>query len=606
MNLFLKILNMSIAAGWLVFAVLLLRIVLRRAPKAINCLLWGLVAFRLICPFSIESALSLIPSAEALPQSSLLEHNPTIDSGISAIDSVVNPIFSQSFAATPMYSANPLQIYTFIAANVWVLGIVLLLLYALISFFVLRRKTRECIEIEKDVFVCDRINTPFILGIFRPQIFVPSGVKERDLSYVLSHERAHISRRDHLWKPLGFLLLSVYWFNPVMWLAYIVLCRDIELACDERVIKSLGDEAKLPYSDALINCSSPRRAVSVCPLAFGETGVKGRIKSVLNYKKPAFWITVTALLLSVITAVCFLTNPPEKTALSYLPLDGYTTHDKVDVSITGMKITEDEQRLFMSFTNNTGKELSFGEQFKLYRKNLGTKINCKKDKNEFWNELLNVINGESASRTINLIDYDLSHTGEYQLEFNFTVDGEGEFTAILPFKAEPLTMETQMPAASDPHELFDIKTAYAGWTEDERLYSGGLNPDGMSHEFTRRPAVYSFQSSDELSAFCENYKDLLAFSQGYDETSSVETVIAEYGDSIWTDHTLFAVYVTAPSGSIRYRVKSISNDGESLSFEITQSNHPQIFTDDMAGWLIFVPIPKTATQSCVYFDAYIS
>jgi len=217
-------------------------------------------------------------------------------------------------AATPQYSINPMQVAQFIAAWVWVIGMGIMVLYALVSWAVVRLRVREAAREEKNIWVCDRIGSPFILGIFLPRIYLPSDMAEEDKPYVLAHERAHLNRRDHWWKPLGFALLAVHWFNPLVWLAYILLCRDIELACDERVIRQMGEGSKKPYSEALINCSVPRRMIAACPVAFGETGVKGRIKSVLNYKKPAFWIILVAVLVCIAVAVCFLTDPRQPDA----------------------------------------------------------------------------------------------------------------------------------------------------------------------------------------------------------------------------------------------------------------------------------------------------
>lgn len=311
-SLFLKLLNMSITASWLVLAVIVVRLLLRKAPKSISCLLWILVAIRLICPFSFESILSLIPSAETIPPQIIDSKTPTINSGISILNNTINPIISDSLAPNNGDSANPLQVISGIASIIWIIGIVCMVLYAAVSFIRLHRKTREGVEVQKGIWLCDRIDTPFILGLARPRIFLPSTIQKDDMKYVLAHEKAHLKRYDHIWKPLGFALLAVYWFNPIIWAAYILLCRDIELACDEKVIRDLGFESKKPYSNALINCSVTRNMVSACPLAFGETSVKKRIKSVLNYKRPAFWITICAIVASIVVAVCFLTNPPSK------------------------------------------------------------------------------------------------------------------------------------------------------------------------------------------------------------------------------------------------------------------------------------------------------
>ena len=306
---FLKILNMSLTASWIVLAVILLRLLLKRAPKWIMGVLWGFVAIRLIVPFSWESIYSLIPSAEPIPQNILTAESPAINSGFPILNEIVNPILSDSLTSNAADSVNPVQTVMFIASVVWITGIAGMLLYTLISYLRIYSKVREAMPLQENVWLCDHISTPFILGIFRPRIYLPSSMNEADMEFVVSHEKAHLKRKDHIWKPLGFLLLSVYWFNPLLWAAYILLCKDIELACDEKVIRQLGTEVKKPYSNALINCSVPRKMSSACPLAFGETGVKERVKGVLSYKKPAFWIIIIAVIVCIAAAICLLTNP---------------------------------------------------------------------------------------------------------------------------------------------------------------------------------------------------------------------------------------------------------------------------------------------------------
>lgn len=310
--IFLKILNMSITASWLVLAIVILRLILKKAPKAISVFMWALVGVRLICPFSFESILSLIPSAETVPQDIIYSEDPAIHSGVPIFNSTVNPIISENLAPEVGASVNPMQIIAFVASVVWIVGIVAMVLYTVISYFRIHRKVREAVPYQENIWLCDHIDTPFILGVIRPRIYLPSNMNEQDIEYVIAHEKAHLKRHDHWWKPLGFLLLTVYWFNPILWIAYILLCKDIELACDEKVIKDMGTEIKKPYSEALINCSVPRKMISACPLAFGEVGVKGRVKSVLNYKKPAFWIIVVAVVACIALSVGFLTNPATK------------------------------------------------------------------------------------------------------------------------------------------------------------------------------------------------------------------------------------------------------------------------------------------------------
>lgn len=319
-ELFLKIINMSISASWFVLAVLILRLVLKKAPKWVNVLLWGIVAVRLAFPFSIESAFSLIPSAETISPSIMMDTVPSVQTGVPAINNVINPVIGSSLAPAPGASANPLQIWIPILSMIWVAGVAILFVYTAVSYWRLRRKVSEAVILRDNIFQSENVASPFVLGIIKPRIYLPFNMNGQDLEHVVAHEQAHIRRKDHWWKPLGFLLLTIHWFNPLMWLAYVLLCRDIELACDEKVIKELDNEQRADYAQALVVCSVNRRMIAACPLAFGEIGVKDRVKSVMNYKKPEFWIIFLAVIACVIVAVCFLTNPAG-TALTKWTID---------------------------------------------------------------------------------------------------------------------------------------------------------------------------------------------------------------------------------------------------------------------------------------------
>ncbi|MBR6825661.1 MAG: hypothetical protein IKM59_03840 [Oscillospiraceae bacterium] len=312
-SLFLKLVNMSITASYLALGVLLLRLVFRKMPKWITVLLWGLVGLRLLLPFSIESSSSLVPSANPIPQTIVYATQPQIQSGIPQVDSAVNPILSESLAPDVIQSVNPARVYTDIAMWIWVAGVSLMVIYLLYSYLKLRHNLREAIPLRENIWMCDRLPTPFLLGLIRPRIYVPSDMGEETLPYVLAHEEAHMRRKDHWWKPLGYLLLTVYWFNPILWVAYILLCRDIEVACDESVLREMGIQSKKPYSEALLLCSVSKARLAACPLAFGEGEVKGRITSILSYKKPGFWILLVSILITAVLCVCFLTDPPKKT-----------------------------------------------------------------------------------------------------------------------------------------------------------------------------------------------------------------------------------------------------------------------------------------------------
>lgn len=325
--LFLKLINMSISAGWLILAVIVLRLLLKKAPKWIACLLWAIVAVRLICPVSFESMFSLIPSAETIRPDAVLysseltgpQTEPVVQSGVTVIDRALNPIIQDSLAPEIGDSVNPLQVWLFAGGILWAAGFAALLGFALFGYLRMRSRVRESVLLRENIWICDAVRSPFILGLIRPRIYLFSGTEETQMDYILAHERAHLKRRDHWWKALGYLLLSVYWFNPLIWAAYVLLCRDIELACDEKVIKDLNMSRKKAYSNALVSCSMRSRRMLVCPLAFGEIGVKERVSKVLQYKKPTFWMIAAAVTACLVVAACFLTNPPYRAEAENLP-----------------------------------------------------------------------------------------------------------------------------------------------------------------------------------------------------------------------------------------------------------------------------------------------
>ena len=308
-ELFLEVLNRSIAAGWLILAVLVLRLFLKGSPRWVHVLLWGLVGLRLVCPISIQSVLSLIPSVQTVSPQIMTDRTPTVSTGIPVLNNAINPVISESFAPDPAASANPLQIWIPVAAAIWVGIMVLMVLYTAFSYWRLRRKVSAAVRLRENIYQSEFVDSPFVLGLFRPRIYIPFGKEGSDFSHMIAHEQAHIVRRDHWWKPLGFFLLTVFWFHPLMWAAYILLCRDIEMACDERVIRGLDDAGRADYSQALLESSVRRTMIAACPLAFGEVGVKERVKSVLRYKKPVLFAVLASVVVCAVVAVCFLTDP---------------------------------------------------------------------------------------------------------------------------------------------------------------------------------------------------------------------------------------------------------------------------------------------------------
>lgn len=320
-ELYLKIVDMSISAGWLVLVVLVLRLFLKKHPKWVNVLLWGMVAIRLICPISMKSPFSLmrVDGAREVADDMMYSYVGAgnfywdhTEEYQTAVQSGIQPSYGgegRYYVATGESLTTPIRTVADQLSVVWIAGLLALTSYTAVSYFSLRRKMRTAVILQGNVFQCETVDSPFVLGLIRPKIYLPYAMDDQNMEHVIAHEQAHIRRKDHWWKPLGFLLLTIHWFNPLIWVAYILLCRDIELACDEKVIGSLGREQRADYTQALIACSVNRRAIAACPLAFGEVGVKARVKSIMNYRKPTFWVIVTAAVVCVVVAVCFLTNP---------------------------------------------------------------------------------------------------------------------------------------------------------------------------------------------------------------------------------------------------------------------------------------------------------
>lgn len=308
-DVFLKLVNLSISASWLILAVLVLRVVLKKAPKWVMPLLWGVVALRLVCLFSIESALSLIPSAETIPSEIVTETREPVLYEQATLDIVTNPTLPSAAEVPVGVSRQQAQVDFNIYSVLWLAGMAALLVHALVSAGKLKRKLATAILLRDNIYESEFVDSPFVFGVVKPNIYLPMHMDEGTAAYVIAHEHAHLARRDHWWKVLGYLVLALHWFNPLVWVAYILFCRDIELACDEKVVKGLDGAARADYSQALLSCAAPKRAVAACPLAFGEGNIKTRVKSALHYKKPAFWVAAAAVLTVVIVAVCFLTNP---------------------------------------------------------------------------------------------------------------------------------------------------------------------------------------------------------------------------------------------------------------------------------------------------------
>ncbi|MBR4703725.1 MAG: hypothetical protein IKO91_07755 [Oscillospiraceae bacterium] len=747
---FLKILNMGISAGWLILAAVLVRFLLKKAPKWIACLLWALAAVRLLCPLSPESALSLLPSGETVPLDIAAAKSPAIHSGITALNSAVNPVVAEAFTPRVGDSANPLQIVVPVLALVWLLGAAAMLGYALLSYGKLRRSVSAAVPLEAGVLACDEVESPFILGVIKPKIYVPSGMTGKTLDCVLAHERAHLRRRDHWWKPLGFLLLAVYWFQPLCWLGYVLLCRDIEAACDERVIRDLDREGAAVYSQALLDCSFPRRSVAACPLAFGETGLKQRVKGILNYRKPAFWVVIAALVLCAVVAVCFLTDPKEPAPIIEPSGRFYRVEEIVCVSgaprfqLQGFAYTmENVPRYCVTAeydlleqdrsTQSWRRAGTFGETeltkeiFDRYfldnsggaaglrRNNQSAWVLVDADSPDIFYYLLLQKSGE-VYLTYGYWDYSEKndpHSDDTGIRYVFALaedgtavpgpeiappeeagSGETGFTAptaedmdalrekypeyfgLSAFKGlevyvwqmadgsyswgvmegtnrektgeelwnlrgaateemrlilssydipeenifiQPIQKpySSYIPPAEDMDPallrellfgkpVFRARVAWAGYPAENDLsavYTGCLNGGTMAISSVHHIPVFRLDTLAELDAFKADFREVLTLDRGHDEAPSFLEAVVEYDEAFFADHSLVLAYVASGSGSFRYGLYDVACDGDSFCMYVEQTNDPETYTSDMAGWLVLVEAPDEALEGCESFDA---
>lgn len=483
-DFFFWVLNTSISASFLVAAIIVLRMLLKKAPKAIFVALWGLVAIRLICPFSVESTLSLVPSAETIPTEQFM-YQETMHEDYE-LQIVTNPIYPEEIEYKMPGNVESNSWDSMYAFFGWLGGMGIMLVYSAASWIIIKRKVRFSAPYKENILLCDGIRTPFILGVFKPKIYLPSDISDEEKEYVIAHEKAHLRRHDHWWKPLGFLLLSVHWFNPLMWAAYILLCRDIEFACDEKVIKSLGEESKKPYSEALLNCSVPRKMITACPVAFGEVGVKSRIKSVLNYKKPAFWIVLIAIIACIAVAIGFMTNPVDEeknTADNINVVNSSSELDGLSVEIINSYFSDFSPYIEIEWKNDTEKDLLFGEEHHFYREVNGEWQDCNESGSSiFYSIGYSLDSGKTFPKKYGIMHQDMSEAGKYRfvsrcsekgsnadIEYEVWIDFEikegAEFSNIHQFKVTDYVYD---------NGSFSFVGGSVEYMEPFRLY-GGMN-----------------------------------------------------------------------------------------------------------------------------------
>lgn len=467
---FLNVLNTGFVAAWMTLAVIFLRFVLKKAPKKLFCFLWLLVGVRMICPFSFESVLSLVPSSDVIKTDpsfySGAVSGHVVTTGIGELNYAVNSVVSS--AITAANERNTFSV-TAVASIVWLCGIAVILLYAVVSCLLLKRRVRVSVKYEKGVYFCDNIDSPFILGALFPKIYLPSKLSDEQRLFALAHEKAHLKRRDNLWKPLAFLLLAVYWFDPLCVISYILVCRDIELACDEAVIRNFDLQKKKDYSQSLLDLSCERRGIRACPLAFGEVGVKERIKNVLSYKRPAFWIIAAALVSCVAVAVCFGTNPIKQEALAENSdvriIETESGQSDVSLSFSSAEIDSSNiLHLTLLWKNKSNKDVVCGEDFDLYYFNEENQSfeKLQKFKSSFFSSVGHVVEkkkgafpGELSRVLSPTAVYDMSRTGRYRFvtAFNYSDDSSKQYEACVTFELKKPSAVVETAAMSNDYDL---------------------------------------------------------------------------------------------------------------------------------------------------------
>lgn len=417
-DIFLKVLNMSLAAGWLMAVVILLSLIAGKVPRWIVCLLWGLVAIRLVCPFSIESPFSAVPSDEVIPESilSASQHTLQITTGVKPVDTLVNEYLGDTYFEGISVPHDYGNILMSGAGVVWLCGVSGLLLYAVVMNLRLRRKLKEAVLLQKGIWLCDHVGSPFIFGLFHPRIYLPSGSDGSDMEYVIAHEKAHLQRKDHIWKTAAFLLLAVYWFHPLGWAAFLLFCRDLELACDEKVIRDFSMPEKKAYAGALLSCSFRKKVSIAYLLTFGEVGVKKRVKSILNYKKPGFWVLSVSLAACIVIGTGFLTTLPQEHQTGGEILDAEsveTRRRKTEIELRQMLLDYDRENIVevTLILQNYDKENAYANIW----------VSCKEDimKAEEQNKIRDLVSKK--------LNFDVQNINLIIAEYS---DGETPFTQM--------------------------------------------------------------------------------------------------------------------------------------------------------------------------------
>ena len=600
-TIFLQLLEMSLLASFIVLAVMFLRLILRKVPKWIFVVMWGIVLIRLICPFSIESPVGLMPNSESIQIDSGTENTIKIpylslpnNENIHNNQSVNNSIVQHK-------ASNDAEVYSHqikwvnIASVIWISGASMLLIYMIVTYVGIKRKVRTAVALKDNIYQSENVDSPFVLGIIKPKIYLPFKLNEQDVENVVAHEKAHIKRKDYLWKPIGFVVLAVHWFNPLIWISYILLCRDIEAACDEKVIKDYTVEQKVDYSQALLSCSVKNKRISACPLAFGEGSVKKRVKSVLNYKKPAFWVIVVAIILCVVLAVCFLTsrkNDSEKKNVGngdtnknvIYESDVFTDFEGVYLSVKSIETAENGDKILnLIWHNDTSEEMIFGEMYTIEYKD-GNEWKDVSVGDIYFNEIANLLGPKSEiNKSYTTEQFDISKDGIYRLISGFNDSKGNKYSTWVQFNVVTKTDEKYADVNNEnaffidelreKYPMYFDKPKGKGlgiyiWQMAENTYSCGLLPNtNLGYTQEQLFELHKYPASiEEMRAIVASYNvskdDVVIIGITMPHSSYHYEVGQEYNERLtelfWKGFSLIVPEYTAVIDSAKF---DIDNDG---------------------------------------------
>ncbi len=618
----LTLLKASLSASVVLFPVLILRAIFKKASKRYLVLLWIPVLLRLLMPISVKTDFSLMP--RNLPTNdAVFEESTVVDAPNYITVDIPETTDSKVTEIRPETRAFDLPTALF---AVWVVGFSAMLIYSAVSYFVLKHRVRFSVpfsDAERSIRLCDGISTPFILGIIKPKIYLPSGLESDIAMCVTEHEKAHIKRLDHIIKPLAFLLLSVHFFNPFMWLSYVLLCRDIELACDEKVVNVMENDGRKKYAEALVFCGVERKRISACPLAFGEVGVKERVKNVMSFRRPIVILSFVLVIALILVGVFFLTDPKEETEKDFGDLavistgSDYEGVGKVYFEVTNSTIGKEDNKLYVKLVNGTDTGLEHGTPYSVYRMEDEKKSDCDTVENRYYNmPLLFVFPDRYEEIAYSMDGYDLTKEGTYRIEQKFKLQKDKEheykknveYTAYIEFS---LSGERELIGA----EKFIIDPEPEKPIYIEKFYSHFLRVDGTGDGYNtvwkyaanRMSPISSIQflplvvinDREDLASFTEGTKEHF----GYDRyLKEYYGIIEKYDEKYFEENSLFITYVAEGSGSVSHYVPRIYRENGYVRVFVSKLV-PEVGTMDMAGWFGFVEVEKSDISDIVEFDA---